>query len=96
MCQYIIFSSELESYFRKSFYQLVKQIRKDIIENVQQWFNLIFINKEIFIEIVKILTTIPKIFFELILYYNDFECSEHQYIARNCRSIQDYYREFHN
>ena len=34
--QYAIFPSGFESHFRKSLHQLVKQIRKDIIENVQQ------------------------------------------------------------
>ena len=46
-----------------------------------------FINKEIFIEIVKILITIPKVFSEFILYYNDFEYLEYQYIVRNRRNI---------
>ena len=95
-CQYAIFPSGLESHFRKSSHQLAKQIRKDIIKNVQQWSNLILINKEISIEIAKVLTITPKIFSELTLYHNDFECSEYQYIVRNRRSIQDHYREFHN
>ena len=55
-----------------------------------------FINKEIFIEIVKILIIIPKVFSEFILYHNDFEYSKYQYIVKNRRNIQDHYREFHN
>ena len=55
-----------------------------------------FINKEISIEIARVLTTTPKIFSELTLYHNGFKYSEHQYIVRNRRSIQKYYREFHN
>ena len=55
-----------------------------------------FINKKIFIEIVKVLTTTPKVFSKFILYYNDFKYSEYQYIVRNRRNIQDHYREFYN
>ena len=95
ICYVAILPSTINNHFRRAPHRLNLETRKDLFRKIRQWPNLILNNNEIDPHINQ-LSKFPKYFTELTLYQDGFSYYEYSYIARNRKSIQNHFREFHD
>jgi hypothetical protein len=94
-CKYVLFPSSLDSHFKSSPHRLNTQIRQSIIKEARKWPDLVS-NQQEFKEQVERIPKNPLFFPELSLYHDGLGCHEHSFIAKNRKSIQQHYRDFHD